>query len=171
MQYDMKPYLTRFFMGPFLDRTTALATAASKHGERSMVVGIHDGRWWVNPWREENFHPERWVEGFELVDRRSAAIARLKNRPSIRMTLDNDRIDTIRSLFGRRGREAVTEDFDFDFANWLADEDFNVKLPEKPEDVRMAANLAGADDDIFYKILSQHPICPAPGQIIGDRRK
>jgi hypothetical protein len=171
MQYDMKPYLTRFFMGPFLDRTSALAAAASKHGERSMVVGIHDGRWWVKPWREENFHPEKWPEGFELADRRSVAIARLKNRPSIRMTLENDRIDTIRSLFGRRGREAVTEDFDFDFANWLADEDFNVKLPEKPEDVRMAANLAGADDDIFYRILSQHPICPAPGQIIGDRRK
>lgn len=171
MQYDMKPYLTRFFMGPFPDRTVALATSALKHGERSMVVGLHDGRWWVKPWREENFHPEKWPEGFELVDRRAVAIAKLKNRPSIRMSLDNDRMDTIRSLFGRRGRDAITEDFDFDFANWLADEDFNVKLPERPEDVRMAANLAGSDDDIFYKILSQHPICPAPGQIIRDRRK
>lgn len=171
MQYDMKPYLTRFFMGPFLDRTTAIATAASKHGERTMVAGRHDGCWWVKPWREENFHPEKWPEGFEMVDRRSVAIARLKSRPSIRMTLDNDRIDTIRSLFGRRGREAITEDFDFDFANWLADEDFNVKLPEKPEDVRMAANLAGTDDDAFYGILAQHPVRPAPGHIIGDRRK
>ncbi len=169
MQYDMKPYLTRFFMGPFPDRTTAIATAASKHGERSVVAGRHDGCWWVKPWREENFHPEKWPEGFDLVDRRSVAIARLKSRPSIRMSLDNERIDTIRSLFGRRGREAVTEDFDFDFANWLADEDFNVKLPEKPEDVRLAANLAGADDDAFYKILAQRP--GPPGQLIGDRRK
>jgi hypothetical protein len=171
MQYDMKPYLTRFFMGPYSDRASAIASAASKHGEQSMVVGFHGDGWWVKPWREENFHPEKWPEEFEFVERRNVAIARLKNRPSIRMSIDNERIDTIRSLFGRRGRDAVTEDFDFDFANWLTDDDFNVKLPEKPEDVRMAANLAGSDDDIFYKILSQHAICPAPGHIIGDRRK
>jgi hypothetical protein len=170
--HDMTPYLTRFFTGPFLDRTTAVATAASKHGERSMVVGHHGDGWWARPWPEENFHPDKWPQGFEIADSRTVAIARLKSRPSVRMTIDNDRADTIQSLFGRRRRDAATEEFDFgfDFANWLSDEDFDIKLPEKPDDVRIAANLAGSDDDQFYKLLAQQPVLP-PGQIFGDQRK
>lgn len=167
--HDLTKYLSHFFMGPYPDRTSAVLGVVSRNGERSMVVGLHGGCWWAKPWREENFHPEAWPDGFEFVDRVSAGIEKVKNMPSFRMTLEHDRLDTIRSLFGRRGREATTDDFDF--ANWLTEDDFDVKIPEKPEDVRMAANLAGPNDDIFFRILAQNPICPPSEQLLGDRRK
>jgi hypothetical protein len=169
MEYDLKPYLKRFFMGPFQERSAAILGASCKHGECSMVVGTYDGAWWVRPWPEENYHEDKWPVGFNLITRREVGVARVKNRSAFRMSLDNERLDTIRSLFGRRASDAVTEDFDFDFADWLDDADFDVKLPF--EDVRMAANIAGDNDDVFFRILSQYPICPPVGHARGDSRK
>ena len=152
--YDMRPYLSRFFTGPYPDRRSAILGVVGKGGERSMVVGFHDGSWWAQPWRSENFHPEKWPDGFEFVDSAEADIVHVRSKP-FRMSMDDDRLDTIRSIFGRSRREAVTEDFDF--ANWLTDEDFKVRFPEPPEDVRIAANLAGDDDDIFFRLIAEMP--------------
>ncbi|NTF18110.1 hypothetical protein G6L37_06805 [Agrobacterium rubi] len=150
--YDMKPFLSRFFMGPFADRTSAVVGVIAKHGERSLVVGIHDGSWWAQPWRTENYHPDKWPVGFELVDRWEAGLIHLKSRP-FRLSIDSSRLDTIRNIFGCSRKDAVTADFDF--ANWLEDDDFKVKLPEAPEDVSMAANIAGDNDEIFFRIIAE----------------
>jgi len=162
--YDMTEFLSTFFIGPFTDRRSAILGVVEEHGERSMVIGTHDGRWWGQPWHAENYDPARWPDGFELIDRWEAGIARLKSQP-VRLSLDTDRISAIRNIFGRTRAEATTDDFDF--ANWLADDDFDVALPEKPEDVRIAANIAGSDDETFFRILSEHQ---QPGNR-QDRRK
>lgn len=171
--HDMTQYLAHFFMGPFPDRAAAIVASAKKHGERSVVVGLHADNWWVKPWRAENFHQDRWPQGFEFVDRFDVGIAKVKSVPSFRVSFEPDRLDTIRSLFGRKGSEAVTEDFDFNFANWLADEDFNIRLPEKADDISIASTTAGADDEVFFRILSEHPILPSAVQLLGrkDGRK
>lgn len=166
--HDMTQYLTHFFMGPYPDRTAAILASAKQHGERSVVVGLHADNWWVKPWAEENFHQARWPEGFEFVDRFNVGIEKVKSIPSFRVSFEPDRLDTIRSVFGRRGSEAITEDYSF--ANWLPDEDFDTRL--KPEDVSVASTVAGADDEAFFRYLSEHPIIPHPAQLMGtkDRR-
>lgn len=157
--YDMKPYLRRFFLGPHPDRTAAILAVVAKHGEQSMMVGLHDGSWWSQPWRIENYHPDKWPEGFEFVERWEAGVAHVRSKP-FRVSVDDNRLDTIRNLFGRSRREAITADFEF--ANWLADDDFKVKLPEPPEDVRMAANIAGDNDEIFFRLIAEMPKRDAP---------
>lgn len=150
--YDMKPFLTRFFMGPYEDRRSAIRGVVLRHGERSMVIGFHDGNWWAQPRSVESFQSEAWPETFEFVDRWEAGVAHLRGRFQS-SGCDERRLDEIH-------RHAVADDFMF--ANWLTDEDFKVKLPEPPEDVRLAANLAGDNDDMFFKLIarmntSHHP--------------
>lgn len=143
--HDVSEYLQAFFMGPYQDRRTAILAVASRHGEKSMVVTENGEAWYCRCWPEENFHPHRWPENFELVSRFDVGVMLVMASP----------MRFIKSQRPAAGNDDFDFDFDINFANWMTKEDFDVRLPNPNEDFGGMAVTSANDEEMFFRLLSR----------------
>lgn len=140
--HDVSEYLKNFFMGPYHDRNAAVLGVSGRHGEKSMVVTQNGDAWWGKVWAEDNFRPGLWPVGFEFLDRWMVGTIIVQATP-------------MRFIKSRHHAADVDSfDFNFDFADWITTEDFNVQVPAANEDFQSVAMTSADNEALFFSLLT-----------------